>query len=332
MKTLIIYFIFFSIFIHNFTIASCFAQLKPSLENINTYANTYGNYTEQILKKLLKFDCVIIEPYDVLNINFLKKLKSKNIIIFAYISIGEIDYNRRYLKNWKLSFNTKDNPKIPRSKVQISDDFILNPNIGWDNAYFVDASNLKWHNIILNEELPYILWLGNNLYDGFFLDVVDVVDYYKTLNNFEEKINGMISLIKKIRKQYPNKLLMVNRGFTILDEIANDIDAIMFEEYTSGYGNIKGEKNYKKYYLNFDENNNRINQELIFKLKNALKINPKIKVFILDHINTNPLDLKTAQFCYNEALKLANELNTKILWNANAYYQDLPIFEFLFNK
>ena len=299
---------------------------KPSLEKVKTYANAYGVYDAKALSKFMKFDVVIIEPYNVPNIKFLKNLKQRGVIIIAYISVGEAGANRRYFKNWKSYVNTPDNKEIPRSKVKVTDPVFIGEDPGWPGSYYADASNPKWHDIILNEEMPYIMWLGNDLYDGFFLDVLDVADVYKTMKNGDKMTDGLIDIVKQMRIKYPDKLLIANRGFTVLKRIAGYIDAFKYEEYSSAYGNIKSEAHYKRYYLKFDKKGKRLNTGEIEILKEALKINPRMTIFVLDHVRTKPLDIKTARFCYKEALKLADILKCKVLWYANSVNQDLPLW------
>ena len=214
---------------------------KPSLENIVSYANVYQNYTNEDLEKLKRFDIVVIEPYYVPNKQFLSELKSSGTIILGYVSIGEADNERRYWADWEPSDNTPDNPTIPRTTITEDDPMFIGEDPGWEGSYFVDASNPKWHNIMLNEEIPYILWLGGGLYDGLMMDLVDVVDEYEGYPNEDEMRQGMINLIKKIREKYPNLLLVPNRGFGILREMVQYIDAFKFEEMTGAYGNIPGE-------------------------------------------------------------------------------------------
>lgn len=308
--------------------AFCFAEeiRKPSLEGVDSYANSYGNYNARALSKFLRFDAAVIEPYDVPDINFLKKLKKKGVVVFAYVSVGEADTNRRYFKNWRTYDNTPDNPAIPRSKVAPGDPVFIGEDPGWPGSYYADASSPRWHRIVLEEEIPYILWLGSGLYDGLFLDVLDAVDVYSQRKNGRKMIEGMAALVKKIREKYPEKLIMVNRGFTVLEDIAPYIDAVKFEEYTSAYGNVREDKNYGRYYMNFDEKGRRTNEGLVETLEAALDINPSIKVFVLDHVKTSPPDRKAAGICFREAVKLGERLGRKVLWYANSVHQDLPLW------
>jgi len=301
---------------------------KPSLENIVSYANVYQNYTNEDLEKLKRFDIVAIEPYYVPNKQFLSELKSSGTIILGYVSIGEADNERRYWTGWEPADNTPDNPTIPRTIVNEDDPMFIGEDPGWEGSYFVDASNPKWHNIMLNEEIPYILWLGGNQYDGLMMDLVDVVDQYEGYPNENEMRQGMIKLIKEIREKYPNLLLVPNRGFGILLEMAQYIDAFKFEEMTGAYGNIPGDTHYGEYYLKIDENGNRENQEEIDLLFSVLQDYP-MPVLVLDHVQTEPPNEEMARKCFDEAQRLSMESGYRFIWYGNSVDQDLPIWSFL---
>ncbi len=162
------------------------SDVRRNLENITSYANVYQDYTNEDLEKLKRFDIVVIEPYSVLNKQFLSELRSSGTIIMAYVSIGEADKGRRYRTDWEPAYKTPDNPNIPKTTVTEDDSMFIREDPGWEDSFFVNASNQKWHNIILNEEIPYILWLGSGQYDGLMMDVVDVVDEYEGSPNENE--------------------------------------------------------------------------------------------------------------------------------------------------
>jgi len=181
---------------------------------------------------------------------------------------------------------------------------------------------------VLNEEIPYILWLGDGQYDGFMMDLVDVVDEYKGYPNEDGMRQGMINLIKEIREKYPDLLLVPNRGFGILQEMAGYIDAFKFEEMTGAYGNVPGNLHYGEYYLKIDGNGNRENQEEIDLLVSVLQNYP-VPVLVLDHVRTEPPDEETARKCFDEAQRLSKETGYKFVWYGNSVDQDLPIWSFL---
>ena len=85
-------------------------ERRPSLDKITSYANVYQNYTDTDLKKLKRFDIVVIEPYSVPSKQFLSDLKASGTIILAYISVGEANNTRRYWADWKPTDRSPDIP------------------------------------------------------------------------------------------------------------------------------------------------------------------------------------------------------------------------------
>lgn len=262
---------------------------KPSLIGIKTYANAYHEYTRADLEKLKRFDIVVIDPYDVPDTDFVKELKQSKTIVLAYVDIGEAEEGRVYFK------------KLDKS-------LIIGPNPDWAGCWFADVNNPKWHQVILEQAISHILKQG--AYDGLCLDMLDTVDDYPNLKP------GMITLVKKIRKKYPNLVLAPNRGFAILNEIAPYIDAFKYEEALSRY-----DFDSKKYLLEEDKDE----QKILFY---TLKKHP-MPVLVLDHLKTNPVDEKTAKICYKRAKRFSQISGCKFLWYGNSVEQDLPMWSFL---
>ncbi|MDD1712093.1 MAG: endo alpha-1,4 polygalactosaminidase [Methanoregulaceae archaeon] len=161
---------------------------REKLENVSTYSNSYLPYTDSDLQKLKKFDIVMVEPYEM-PASYVAELKKAGTVVIAYISIGEADESRRYWRSWTPTERATEIPLIPRTTVSEQDSLFIGPDPEWPGSFFVDARNETWQNIILNEEIPYILALGGDQYDGIVMDVIDVVDEYEGLPE-EEKMRG----------------------------------------------------------------------------------------------------------------------------------------------
>lgn len=265
-------------------------NLKPSLSNIATYANTYEDYAPSLFEDLAKFDIVVIEPYGTPK-EAVDQLRSRGVIVLAYIDIGEAEEYRVY---WE---------KMDRS-------LILSENPDWHGCYYADVNNPKWHDIIIDTEIPYILELGD--YDGLCMDMLDVVDEYPELKP------GMISLVKKIREKYPNLILVPNRGFEVLDEIAQYIDAFKYEEMNGMYDS----ENKRYSYTDWDDD---------AELEHLLEVLQKqpMPVLVLDHIRTDPEDEEMARHCYERTKQISNETGYKFIWYGNSVEQNLPEWSFL---
>ena len=299
---------------------------QEKLAQVKTYANTYIEYSKEDIEKLKKFDIVMVEPYN-LTAKQVAELKGTGTIIIAYISVGEADDERRYWETWKPTDIAYQIDSIPRTKTDQNDNMFIGEDPGWPGSYFVDASNQKWQNIILNEELPYILALGDSKYDGIVMDLIDVVDEYEGKPKEEEMRQGMVDLIRQIKQKYPDLIVIPNRGFGIINEMSPYIDAFKFEELSLKYNNIKGEKNYGLYTSQIDQNGRHENQEQIDMAINFAKKNNH-PLFILDHVQTEPLDTINAKKGYDEAQTLSQKYGVKFIWYGDSVDQDLPIWPF----
>ncbi len=137
--------------------------------------------------------------------------------LITYFSIGETD---------TLIEGDKQGPGGYASWYldQDSDNFPdQNPNWG---SYYVNANSNAWHDYVLQTLIPE---LSSSVISGLFLDTLDTVDIYP------ETTNGMISLVNKIRLYYPDYYIVQNRGFTIINETASSINALLFEEFSTYY-------------------------------------------------------------------------------------------------
>lgn len=300
---------------------------EEKLKDVKTYANTYIEYTEEDIEKLKKFDIVMVEPYNMKK-GWVTELKKAGTIVIAYVSVGEADDERRYWKNWQPTERAYEINTVRRTVVDENNSMFIGSDPGWPGSYFVDASNKEWQKILLEEEIPYILTLGDGLYDGLVMDLIDVVDEYEGLPREEEMRQGMIDLIRKIKERYPNLIVIPNRGFGIIEEIIPYIEAFKFEELTMKYNNIPEEPNYGKYDTQLDGTGNHKNQEHI-DLAVAFARKTGKPIFVLDHVETEPPNSDSAKFGYKEAEKLSQKYGVRFIWYANSVDQDLPVWSFI---
>ncbi|GEM_PF-1908339 len=205
----------------------------------------------------------------------IKELQASGTWVVSYVTIGEDD---------TLSVADGKGPGGYASYFMDTDgDKKPDKNTSW-NSYFVDAGNPLWQERILNGRIKDIIEKFGC--DGIFLDTVDTVDLYKDTKA------GMVDLIRKMREKYPNIKIVQNRGFSVLGETFQYIDAIMFEDFS----------------INYDWKNDSYSQADKGKLYatglQALEINGHRKkkdflVFDLGYADLNQPDL--IQFCYDRA-------------------------------
>jgi len=66
-------------------------------------------------------------------------------------------------------------------------------------------------------------------FQGLFLDTIDTVDLYP------DSRDGMIELIRALRREFPHAVIVLNNGFTILPQVAAVADGLMIESFTCSY-------------------------------------------------------------------------------------------------
>ncbi|HEV8565293.1 MAG TPA: endo alpha-1,4 polygalactosaminidase [Actinomycetota bacterium] len=180
------------------------AVARDRIRSIENYVVYYGTGR---FEELARFDLAIIDrgtltPGEVVD------LRSRGTLVVAYLSVGEIQPN---------------DPRVTSGEVPES--WILGTNENW-GSLFVDASQPGWREL-MTDEAGSLLDYG---FDGVFLDTVDTA-----IDVAPDTTPGMIELIEGLRATYPNALLVQNRGFEIAEQVASDIDAVMFEDLSTGY-------------------------------------------------------------------------------------------------
>lgn len=172
---------------------------KDKLADIRTYTVYYGEGEIEVMKQ---FDLAILETASQTK-EGIRELTKSGTKTIAYISIGEADPGTWYYpyvdENWKLGSNEN-----------------------WDSD-FIDVRHQGWHDLILDKMIPHIIGYG---VQGLFLDTVDSVDVEP------EMTDAMIALIRDIRERYPELIIVMNRGLTIMDEAIPYIDGLMFESFS----------------------------------------------------------------------------------------------------
>ncbi|CAH0118396.1 MULTISPECIES: endo alpha-1,4 polygalactosaminidase [unclassified Paenibacillus] len=175
---------------------------KNKLSGVQTYTVYYG---EDKIEEMKRFDLAILETASQTE-ERIRDLTKSGTIALGYISIGEADP-----ETWYYPFVDKK--------------WMLGDNTNW-NSQFIDVRHQGWHDLVLNKMIPRIAGYG---VQGLFLDTVDTVDVEPGMKD------AMTDLIREIREAYPDLILVMNRGLTIMDEAIPYIDGLMFESFS---GNV----------------------------------------------------------------------------------------------
>lgn len=133
------------------------------------------------------------------------------IMLFAYLSIGEAESYRVY---WK--------------EIQ-NEPWVLEENPYWKENYMVDMRSEKWHDLLLDRVIPEITAKG---YRGLFLDTIDTASalYAGDPDKYSGILEAPGEIIRKIRKRYPDLMLIPNNGLDLFDSFGSVVDAVFAED------------------------------------------------------------------------------------------------------
>lgn len=199
---------------------------------------------------LSQFDRIIVEA-DNLNDQEINTLKQHESKVLAYLSIGE----------W--------NPRRTTNKP-IESAWILGSNPNW-HSNIMDLTANGWKQFIANR----IEALKKRGFQGLFLDTLDSYMLLKmsAVQNKQQQ-QGLIHLIKQIKADHPDFLLVANRGFEIMDRIAPYLEAVAAESMYQGWDNAK-----QQYIPVLENDRNWLKQTL-----SAIKSKYNFNIVILDYL------------------------------------------------
>lgn len=238
-----------------------FLFILPSVLVPNTYGNAVSKST--VLVCYGRLDPASIKGYSVVilesahyNAFEIKKIKSQNEKVLAYISLGEVNKNARY-------YNLLKNNTLGKNSI-------------WDSYYL----NLKAGKTaeILMQVMATTLESG---YDGFFLDNID---NYTQFGPQPDQKTELVQLLKTIHEAFPNKLFYQNAGLDMVAETAPYIDAVVIESIASNYTfdtkkyKLREEHDYQNYVMKLNAVNKNYNLPVVLieyadsaKLRDAIE-------------------------------------------------------------
>lgn len=192
------------VFILVFILLTSFPNVKGSTGHNLSVSSFVVYYGSNRVEELCRFDLAILSP--LLEKHVVDQLSGFNVICVGYLSITTVGGWEPWAAN-------------------VTDEIVVGESSVWGEK-IVNACDPAWWSIVLNYSIPYILEKG---FSGVFLDNLDMVDVYPWMKEC------LILLIKEIRSRYPGIIIVVNRGFTIIDDIAPYIDAVLFECFGTYY-------------------------------------------------------------------------------------------------
>ena len=132
---------------------------------------------------------------------------------YAYASVGEVTPNRAYYR-------------------EIPPDWFVGHNTAW-SSHIVDQSTPGWPAFFVRHVIDPLWERG---YRGFFLDTLDSYQLAaKTDPARARQREGLVRVIRAIKTRHPQARLILNRGFELLPDVHDDVDAVAFESLFNGW-------------------------------------------------------------------------------------------------
>lgn len=152
------------------------------------------------LDTLATYDVVLLDPapYEPADLD---RLREAGTLALGYVNIGEVE-------SWR--------PFADR----VDPDWVIGANPDWEGHEFVDAREPGWRQLVVETAARGVQRRG---FGGLFLDMADVAVIYP------ETEAGMVALIRELRAAYPDLVLVMNRGFPLLDSLDGVIDGLLVE-------------------------------------------------------------------------------------------------------
>jgi uncharacterized protein (TIGR01370 family) len=154
----------------------------------------------------------VVEPGNVTPAGWSHRL-NPGTTVAAYISVGEVHPTRSYF-------------------TQVRPEWRLGENTAW-GSIVVDQAAPGWNAFYLAQVIK-PLW--DRGFRAFFLDTLDSFKLTaKTPEAQQRQIAGLVSLVREIKRAYPDAKLIFNRGFEILPQVHTLAWAVAAESLFQGW-------------------------------------------------------------------------------------------------
>lgn len=219
---------------------------------------------------MMAHDVSIVSPQAQFDMARVKKTGQE---IYAYLSVVEVAPDAPY-----------------RVKLASSGVRVLGTNELWKSD-FADIAAPEWAKFVINELAAPIAQKG---FDGFFLDTVDSLELLAIGNPARADAfrNGLITVIKNLKANYPGKKIILNRGFQLWEQVRESIDGVLVESVFQTFDGLGGK------YKPVDSAGTE------WLMGHMQKIQSEgLPVYVVDYVDPNQPDLAMATAKRIEALK-----------------------------
>jgi hypothetical protein len=164
------------------------------------------------LSSLSHVDVLVLDPQAAVN-----PASLPHQTVLAYVSVGETADSAPY-------------------RAALKPGWVMGSNPVW-HSVIMDETNPAWREFFIQHVLAPLYVKG---YRGFFLDTLDAFNRVaKTPEAKKAQIQGLITLLQAIRTQFPDAMLLMNRGFELLPTAAPLVNGVVIESLFSGWNQAK---------------------------------------------------------------------------------------------
>ncbi len=164
----------------------------------------YGANADEAV--LASYDLVVLDPGFTGSI---ARCGEAGARVCGYLSLGEI--------------RTAD-PNLPLVDPSI----LLPPNPDWPGTFRIDVRRPSWRSLVLDRLIPALAAQG---FAGLMLDTLDTPPFLEAREptRFPGMGKAAIDLVEAIRARWPRLTLIANRGYALLPDLVETIDAVIAE-------------------------------------------------------------------------------------------------------
>ncbi|HET7884529.1 MAG TPA: endo alpha-1,4 polygalactosaminidase [Acetobacteraceae bacterium] len=169
-----------------------------------TWIAFYGQTADT--SELSQYNIVVLDPMFQGSI---AEIAGKGATVCSYLSLGEVRLDAAY-------------------GADVAPDALLEENPNWPGTRRIDVRQASWSRLVLDELIPQVAAKGFN---GLLLDTLETPHHLEQLD--PEKNAGMsqsaAKLVREIRSRYPKMMLIINRGYGLLADVGDCVDAVVAE-------------------------------------------------------------------------------------------------------
>jgi polysaccharide biosynthesis protein PelA len=184
-------------------------------DHTSSYSIAWHYGAKPPLDSLRIFERVVVEPDHGMDPRAYWTKNKGRSELYAYLAIGEVQKSRSYFRAMPPEMLRGENPD-------------------WASLV-IDQSHELWPEFFV-EKIVTPQW--NRGYRGFFLDTMDSYqliakdDYARTAQT-----QGMVKAIRRLKAKYPDAKLVFNRGFELLPELRQLVEAVAAESLFRAWDN-----------------------------------------------------------------------------------------------